>query len=38
MRERGYSIVDASIEVFTKIIKFFARMAMKLFKWAYEEF
>lgn len=36
--EKDYSIVDATIEVFGKIIKFVARYIAKLFRYAYEEF
>lgn len=37
-REREYTIFDATIEVFSKIIRFIARIAIKIVKWAYEEF
>lgn len=36
--QEGYSIVDATIEVFTKIIRSIADIAKKVIKWAYEEF
>lgn len=38
MMEEEYNILDATVEVFTKIIKAIASLAKRVIKWAYDDF